>query len=302
MRTSPSRTPSRSPGRRGVLLAAIGALLLGGCGGSATDSGAEADGKGSSATSSSAIPSAAPSSGSPGGETRTGAGEPGSVLTEIPDDLDLASGLPEDEESGEPTTTDEPAFDEWVFCGETVWSTRGPGDGPVDLAGAAADGPEYADSRTLALYESTASAEAALRRIRDGWAACPSEDQGGTEQVYTPYPSDAGDEAAVMLHRYRLPEHGFDTGLEVLQAVRIGNALLLGAHYGEANGSKESRTAYIAQIRESSARPLAAMSVFGTDPAEPTAVPTEIPADLPLATGFPEDGSDFDISRSVRGG
>jgi hypothetical protein len=185
---------------------------------------------GSEAATSSASPSASQSA------SPTPAASP-SGLGDVP----LADGYPEvngdDQTPVEVTGTS--GLTDLAFCGRTGWS---PGD-PVpaaDLIGATYTGEaEDVRARTLARYDTPSDAQRAMTSLRDVVTNCAAEPVGGTDQVYSIHDLAAGQEAFLVMHRYR-GEYGFDTGLELIGVVRVGDLLLLDLLYGEGGGSPES--------------------------------------------------------------
>jgi hypothetical protein len=183
---------------------------------------------------SSASPSATPSTSPSASQTPTASP---SGLAGVP----LADGYPEvngnDQNPVEVTETS--GLTDLVLCDRTAWS---PGD-PVpaaDLIGATYTGEaEDIRARTLARYDSSGDAQGALAALRDVVASCALETVGGTAQVYSIHDLAAGQEAFLVMHRYR-SDYGFDTGLELIGVVRVGDMLLLDLLYGEGGGSPET--------------------------------------------------------------
>jgi hypothetical protein len=194
-------------------------VALAGCADAASTAGPE-----------SATPSASPSA------SETPATSP-SDLTEVA----LADGYPS--HNGDDHTpvrvTRTSGLADVVLCDRTGWSP----DGPVpaaDLIGATYTGEaEDVRARTLARYDTPADAQQALRKLGDVVEDCATERVGGTEQVYSIHDLAAGQDGFLVMHRYR-SDYGFDTGLELIGVVRVGDLLLLDLLYGEGGGSPES--------------------------------------------------------------
>ena len=210
-------------------------------------------------------------------------------MTQVPDDFPLAAGLPDvNGDDGSPVTvTDTPTWTEVELCGEVVWSLDGPVAGR-DLAGASYTGEaEDTRSRLLAVYDDSLDSQEALDTLRDSYAACPDGSVGGTDQVYEVVASEQG--SAVVTHRYRT-DGRFDTGLEVIEIVSVGNALYLSSYYGEGGGSADTIASAIAFARESSRPVRRAMAVFADGAADaPDDAADDDLANFPLAAGWPDD-------------
>ncbi len=182
------------------------------------------------AGSDSGTPSASPSA----SETPTASA---SALGDVP----LADGYPavngNDQTPVEVTGTS--GLTDLVLCDRTAWSPDSP-PSPLELAGATFTGEaEDFRARTLARYESPAHAQQAMASLLDAVADCPVEEVGGTDQVYATHDLAAGQEASLVMHRYR-SDYGFDTGLELIGVVRVGDLLLLDLLYGEGGGTPDS--------------------------------------------------------------
>ncbi len=189
---------------------------------------------------------------------------PTSWLQTIPEDFPLADGLPATNgNDGSPvTTTDTPGLDGVRLCGRTGWSVAEPVES-VDVAGATYTGEaEDFRGRTLGLYPDDEAAARALDALRAAVSACPEESVGGTDQVYAEVPGPAfGDESFVLTHRYR-DQGFFGVGLEVVAAVRVGNAVLLTSHAGEGGGSPATIEASIADVGSAAGGVVEQMCLF----------------------------------------
>lgn len=178
---------------------------------------------------------------SPASSTRA----PSSPATSSPvrplEHFPLAQGYPETNgNDGSPVlVTAESGVEALSWCGRPVWSPDVQGE-TVDLVGTTYTGEaEDFRGRTLVRYAEEALAAQALATLRLAIEQCPEEEVGGTAQVYTGADRRAGDEAFTITHRFR-GEYGFDTGLEVIDAVRVGDLVLLSWDYGEGGGTDES--------------------------------------------------------------
>lgn len=210
---------------------ALVSLLLVGCG-TATSTPAADDPEPTSPptlTSSPASPATSPSSPQTSSAVRP--------LEHFP----LARGYPETNgDDGSPVVvTAESGVDALSFCGRSAWSPDPPVE-TVDLVGTTYTGEaEDFRGRTLVRYAEEALAAEALATLRLAVEQCPEEEVGGTAQVYTGAERRAGDEAFTITHQYR-GDYGFDTGLKVFDAVRVGDLVLLSWEYGEGGGSDAS--------------------------------------------------------------
>ncbi len=157
------------------------------------------------------------------------------------DDFPLTRGYPDTNgDDGSPVVvTDESGVAPLTFCDRPAWSLDVP-VAPADVVGAPYTGEaEDVRGRTLVRYDDAGLAAKALATLRLAIETCPEEVVGGTAQVYTGTTRPAGDEAFTITHRYR-SDYGFDTGLEVIDVVRVGDLVLLSSEYGEGGGSEES--------------------------------------------------------------
>ena len=214
------------------------------------------------------------------------------VVAQIPPEFPLDAGYPPANGSdGSPVEViDEPGYPGLDLCGATVWSPYE--DAVLDLAGATYTGEaEDSRTRTLVLYDSPDGAAAALADIRDGFAGCPAQEVGGTEQVWeevdAPF-SDGNDDAAVFTHRFRTAGQ-FDVGLEVLQVLRVANALFVDTNYGEGGGSQASIDSVLAFADDQAADVVTAMEQFDLPVGEPGGgtTPGELPDDVLSAADLP---------------
>lgn len=203
--------------------------------------------------------------------------------TTVPAGFPLADGLPgTNGDDGSPVAvTDRPTWTDVELCGEVVWSQEVP-TATTDLAGASYTGEaEDSRSRLLAVYPDEVAAQQALDTVRDAYTACPDGEVGGTDQVYEVVEAEQG--SATITHRYRT-DGRFDTGLEVIELVAIGNALYLSSYYGEGGGSPDTIASAITSAHEDSQPVWRAMRVF----ADGGSGDDEL-SDFPLGAGWPTD-------------
>ena len=166
---------------------------------------------------------------------------PTSSTTRPLGDFPLTRGYPEHNgDDGSPVVvTEQTGLGPLTFCDRPAWSMEVPAV-PADSVGTTYTGEaEDFRARTLVRYDDEALAAQALAALRLAVEECPEGEIGGTAQVYTGSTRHTGDEAFTITHRYR-SEYGFDTGLEVIDLVRVGDLLFLSSEYGEGGGSDES--------------------------------------------------------------
>lgn len=151
------------------------------------------------------------------------------VLTAVPEDIPLDVALPR---PGSDITIraydDEPDSAVLDLCGPVPLDM-----GSIDLAGVAASGPEYAESRDLRLYETEEAAAEVIASVIGRLRRCMEETGHDAERVLERRESAlAGDEAVTIVETYRYD--GLPTlGATFREVVRVGNAVLLTTSYGE---------------------------------------------------------------------
>lgn len=158
---------------------------------------------------------------------------PASTVLRVPDVLDLTVDMPLNE-SGEPVraTRGGVGLSELGFCdsGQPLQD-----DGRVDSLSAAASGPEYAETRELVVYPDVARAQAVLDELTDAARACPREASGPQSvTLHAVSNPDLGEAATVVVATYET-DGTLGLGAEVVQLVRVGNALLATSEYGESD-------------------------------------------------------------------
>jgi hypothetical protein len=213
--------------RRLVATAVTAMIVLSGCGSERPAQVHEAD------ATSGPVPSPMPP---PSSATAAPAGLHGPLA-----DFPLAVGLPDrnGDDQSPVVVRDRPATRAFGECGRRVWD---PHRGTTDVIGVEFRGEaEWFRGRTLVLYPSPESAEAAVDTVGDVITNCPrddGDDDGWTEHTGIDY--NVGDQSFGWIDRWWTAElDGFDTGLVVYHVVRVGRAVLFTYEYGEGNGSGE---------------------------------------------------------------
>jgi hypothetical protein len=216
------------------------------------------------------------------------------AVTDIPDGIDITTGMAENE-SGEPVvaTPEGEGVAELVICDTPTL----PADGVRDRLAANASGPEYSDARELRTYGSAEEAQAAIDGMIDAVEACPTEDFTTTTWVNTITDGTLGEDSYTVTTTYL--ENGEPTlGAIWRHVVRIGNAIFVSVGSGEAfPGPSFDRFLVkdankLAPIINSFACEFSELSCSseGTGPAP-------ISNGFPLAAGWPEqsEGGDYGL-------
>lgn len=179
-------------------------------------------------------------------------------------------------------------------------------DGRTDSVSAAASGPEYSDARELIVYPDVEGAARVLDALTDAATGCPREESGpGSTTLHEMTRSDVGDDSAVVSATYET-DGSVGLGAEILQLVRVGNALLVTSGYSEYDPQALDpvRAQYAADI----APIVAQMCIFSDlgcavdappPPGDFPDITTPAPADFPLAAGWPTDsepGPDYGLT------
>jgi hypothetical protein len=194
------------------------------------------------------------------------------------DDFPLARGYPETNgNDGSPVVvTGTSGVEKLVFCHDAGWTPRAP-VAPVDLIGTTYTGEaEDFRGRTLARYADAEEADSALTYLRRAVEVCP-EDDG---RVHDITPRHGGDGAYLVTVRYR-GEYGFDTGLEVIDVVRVGDLVLLNWEYSEGGGSDETIRSATREVTDQSDALLARMCDY-------SAAPCDVPDPAPVLQMGPD--------------
>lgn len=219
---------------------------------------------------------------------------------EIPSGFPLADRLYSD-----PAVSEDAGVELIEPCGRTAWSADAPVT-TVDLAGAVYKDGEHGAGRTLALYGDDRSAGRALGEIESAIAACPVEPNGrGFDQRLDVAAADLGEESVVITQR-SVDENGDLAGeMTVVQAVRVGNALLFASTWGEGGSSDEMAAQVSGDLAQETSGVVDAMCTFSaagcadqdgaTDrPLQGEGAVPAIPEDFPLADGLPADREAID--------
>jgi len=177
-------------------------------------------------------------------------------------------------------------------------------DRRTDSVSAAASGPEYSDARELVLYPDVESAARVLDALTDSAVDCPREESGpDSVTLHEVATTDVGDDATVVSATYEQQDGSVGRAAEILQFIRVGNALLLSSGYGE--WDPQALDPVRAQYAEDVAPIVEQMCVFWARGCGAEASPDDpapdatIPADFPLASGFPEQsepGADYGLT------
>jgi len=222
-------------------------------------------------------------------------------VTAIPGDFPLALGYPDTNEDLTPVrvgTAD--LLADITYCGVKAF----PATPRRDLASVTYTGAEDYRSRALAVYATDAEAQGVVDQFRATVEACPDETIGGTRQVYTEVPVAAGEDSVAMTHTYEGPGDGPNLGLEVIEVVRVGNAVLFTSGYGEGNSPGTAPADNAQPFVDATAPVVGKLCVFAAggcgsptpaDPSSTPAVPTsdDIPPGFPITVSAEPDGGDF---------
>ncbi len=201
------------------------------------------------------------------------------VPTAIPADFPLAEGFPDSagaDQQLEGPAPDVPAFDEVRACDSTLLSRSSAG--VVDRLAATFSQPEDYRVRELTTYSSAGDATARLSSVASLFTDCPREESGSPPDVVSEVERGRLGEESWMVVRRADAGGEYVPGIEVLVAVRVGNAVLLASESSEGGGSAESvRSSKL--MAEEAAQPLVdAMCVFAT-----AGCVEQIPADVLLS-------------------
>ncbi|MDO9494977.1 MAG: hypothetical protein Q7J48_04680 [Nocardioides sp.] len=207
----------------------------------------------------------------------------------IPDTLDVTVGMYEND-SGEPVTQTHGDIGLTLveFCGVTPFAE----DGRADSVSAATSGPEYSDTREVVLYPDEQSAARVLAQVEASARDCPRQESGpDNDTMHTVKPWDAGESGILVVRTYTN-----SLGAEILHFTQVGDALLASSTYGEydpsntAGGEAEQARRLKSVVDQMCVFTDAGCATTTEPPAtEPPAADTDdIPADFPLAAGWPE--------------
>lgn len=144
--------------------------------------------------------------------------------TTIPQGFPLAAGLP-DERGNVDFTFDEPSIDNQALepAGILTACETAPEDGdPVDRLTTWLRGPEEVHARELQLFVDDAAAASFATSVRDVYAACPEQSDGGAGTIGTAVaPMELGEDGFAAKRSFS------GVGRVVVQVVRVGNAVLV---------------------------------------------------------------------------
>jgi len=234
-----------------------------------------------------ALPPANPSSPT---VTTTQSATPGRWRTTIPAGFPLAQGWPEPTEPGDGLGIAGPsrnlAVDEpGAMCPATAVSVPA----PVDELAATWTQPADYRSRQLLLFADDTQAHQYADWLRDTFANCEGVESGdgyiisASVQDYQPVTFAWNATLRSELQGAPAP------GIQLVQVAVVGNAVLVNAGSDEGSDAQAMNNEYAGQAVDV----LAAMDVFegapqATEPAQTTAPLGDIPADFPLAAGWPD--------------
>ena len=193
----------------------------------------------------------------------TRSAEPRPVVTEIPDDFPLADGYPPDTGSDETLVgpaADVQAFERLDACNELAYPTVD----PADRLGVTFTQPEDLRNRELTTYADDASAREALTHLVETYRACTRESFGGPPESVTltgVRQTGLGDDGYAVVQSYEV-DGRTAIGLSQIQAVRVGNALLLSTTSNEGWGDAEGINAAVSAEEDTLSPLAAAMCVF----------------------------------------
>ncbi len=215
------------------------------------------------------------------------------AITEIPDGIDITTGMAENE-SGEPVmaTAEGEGVAELVICDTPTL----PADGVRDRLAANASGPEYSDARELRTYGSAEEAQATIDGMVDAVEACPTEDFTTTTWVNTITDGTLGEDSYTITTTYL--ENGEPTlGAIWRHVVRIGNAVFVSTGSGEAFPSPSFDRFLVKDANELEA----IISGFACEFSELSCSgegtgPAPISNGFPLAAGWPHNRPEGDGS------
>ncbi len=219
---------------------------------------------------------------------------PSDVATSPLDDIDLTVDMPENE-SGEPVAQVRGGvgLSAVSFCeiGQPFAD-----DGRSDAVSAAASGPEYSETREIVVYPDVEGAARVLDALTDSAMDCPRQESGPDSATLTTVSDwSAGEDGVVVVRTYEN-----SLGAELLHFTRVGHAVLGSSTYGEY--SPDNTEPGVTEQSRSLAAIVDQLCVFSDDGCAgsegpgttTTSVPVEpapdatVPADFPLASGFPE--------------
>ncbi len=224
---------------------------------------------------------------------------PADLVTRIPDGFPLDADLPGTNEDGSPVTVDtEAQAGDFRLCENAGFAPGSPG--PTDLAAVTYSGGEDYRDRMLSVWDDVAGARAGLESVRETLNGCADD-----RIVYTEEQSQWEGDSVVFSVQVAGPDGEPQGGplfsLEIVQAVRVENALYLARNGGETGGAGAVTSGVERATVDSSAAVAETYSVFGgdTDPdalPPPTAPPTSAATPGGPAGAASEDLSSFPLT------
>lgn len=204
---------------------------------------------------------------------------------QIPDGVDVTVEMYEND-SGEPVTQTHGGvgLTPLDFCGVTPFTD----DGRLDSVSAATSGPEYSDTREVVLYPDEQAAARALYQVTDAAVGCPRAESVPDSATFTEWSHwGEGEDGIAVVRTYEN-----SLGAEILHVTRVGTALLAASTYGEHHPSNTApAVADQARRLQSVVDQLCVFTEEGcptvTEP--PAAESDDVPADFPLAAGWPSE-------------
>ena len=170
---------------------------------------------------------------------------------DIPADFPLASA--------DPLFGLEESFQDVGACERAVVTTSE----PVDEMSVVSSEPEDYRARKLSVYASAEEASAQMTAYLDVFEACPRQEwgDGSPDTVTEVLPSRLGEEAATVVRSAEL-DGAAVPGIEVVELVRVGNALLLTSESNEGGAGPDGSRPSRAHSSEEAATVVMAMCVF----------------------------------------
>lgn len=212
---------------------------------------------------------------------------------QVPSDLELRTGLPDDDPDNPAQSTSTPEVATIDVCGETAFDA----DDAVAVSGAhwePADPSGLTLDRTLALYADDTAARDVFATITDVVDSCPAEDPtaAGDTVRWQVTPSDLPADEAVVVTRgqYSAGDDDFALTTDYYVVARTGNALLVTLSAGVANDPDPSVDEVRAEqddVREV----VDEMAVFSEESSTVSDPAAMIAGDFPIDAGMATEGA-----------